>query len=150
MPSMVGSTSFSMKNERLHLIAGLNNIQHILTNQSVPSQMHCMEKRELSAQLQEGAGNCSHTDVGSSLFHPPSAWGWVLEQLTLLSVSLSLVPPPHMQENYTVFSLQAPGPKHSLRQAFFYFEICIPQSSVRYGSWLLDSNFLDRSFLMHL
>jgi hypothetical protein len=38
MPSMVDSTSFSMKNEMLHLIAGFNNIQHILTNQSVPSR----------------------------------------------------------------------------------------------------------------
>jgi hypothetical protein len=29
MPSAVGSTSFSMKDEMLHLMAGFNNIQHI-------------------------------------------------------------------------------------------------------------------------
>jgi hypothetical protein len=44
MPSAVGSTSFSMKNETLHLIAGFNNIQHILTNQNVPSHTLCKEK----------------------------------------------------------------------------------------------------------
>ena len=60
MPSAVGSTSFSMKNaknEPLHLIAGFNNIHHILTNQSVLSHAHGMEKRELSAEPQEGACN---------------------------------------------------------------------------------------------
>ncbi len=43
VPSAVGSTSFSRKNETLYLIAGVNNLQHILTNQSVPSHPHCME-----------------------------------------------------------------------------------------------------------
>jgi hypothetical protein len=71
MPSVVGSTSFSMKSETLHLIAGFNNIQHILTNQSVPSHTHCMEKRELSAQPQEGTGNYRNTEVGSSRPFPP-------------------------------------------------------------------------------
>jgi hypothetical protein len=70
MPSTVGSTSFSMKNEKLHLIAGFNNIQHILTNQSGPSHTHCMEKIELSAQPQEDARNCRHTEVNSSRPHP--------------------------------------------------------------------------------
>jgi hypothetical protein len=57
MPSAVGSTYFLMKNEPLHLIAGFNNIHHILTNQSVLSHAHGMEKRELSAEPQEGACN---------------------------------------------------------------------------------------------
>ncbi len=65
MPSTVGSTSFSMKDEKLHLIAGFKNIQHILTNQSGPSHTHCMEKIELSAQTQEDAGNCRHTEVST-------------------------------------------------------------------------------------
>ncbi len=69
MPSTVG-TSFSMKNETLHLIAGFNNI---LIKQSVPSHIYCMEKRELSAKLQEGAGNCRHTDFDSSWPHLPSS-----------------------------------------------------------------------------
>ncbi len=40
VPLAVGSLSFTMKNETLHLIAGFNYIQHILTNQSVPSHTH--------------------------------------------------------------------------------------------------------------
>jgi hypothetical protein len=55
----------------LHLIAGFNNIQHILTYQSFWSHIHLIEKRELLAQSQEGARNCHHTDVGSSRPHPP-------------------------------------------------------------------------------
>jgi hypothetical protein len=43
MPSAVGNTSFSMKNEMLHLTAGFNNFQHILTNQSGLSRKHGME-----------------------------------------------------------------------------------------------------------
>jgi hypothetical protein len=43
MPSAVGSISFSVKSETLHLIAGFHNFQHILTNQSVPPHTHCME-----------------------------------------------------------------------------------------------------------
>jgi hypothetical protein len=42
IPSTVGSTSFSVKNEILHLIAGFDNIQHILTNQSFTS--HTVKK----------------------------------------------------------------------------------------------------------
>jgi hypothetical protein len=30
-----------------------------------------------------------------------------------------------------------------------YFEVCIPPASIRFGSCLLDSYFLDRSFQMH-
>jgi hypothetical protein len=40
MPSMIGSKSFSMKNETLHLNAGFNNIKHILTNQSSTPYIH--------------------------------------------------------------------------------------------------------------
>jgi hypothetical protein len=71
MPSLVDSMSFSMKNEMLHLIAGFNNIQHILTNQGVPSHIHFIEKRELSGQPPEGAGNCRQIEVGSSQPFPP-------------------------------------------------------------------------------
>ncbi len=34
-------------------------------------------------------------------------------------------------------------------QTLCYFEVCINQTSIRYGSCLLDSYFLDRSFQMY-
>jgi hypothetical protein len=34
-------------------------------------------------------------------------------------------------------------------QGLYYFEVFIPQASIRYGSCLLDSFFLDMSFQMH-
>jgi hypothetical protein len=97
MPSAVGNTAFSMKNEMLHLITGFNIIQNILTDQSVLSHTHCREKRELSAQTQVGAGNCRHTEVSSSQPFPPPplAYSWTPEWLTLLSLSLSSLPLPH-------------------------------------------------------
>ncbi len=144
---MVGSTTFLVKNETLHLIAGFNNIQHILTNQSVPSHTHWLGKREFYAQLQEGAENCLHTEVGSSWPYPPfcmqlSTW------MTNTSLSLFLVPLPHMPELYTLFFC-ARRVQNIACQGLCYFEVCIPQASVRYGSCLLDSYFLDRSFQMH-
>ncbi len=71
---MVGSPSFSVKNETLHLVTGFNNIQHILTNQIVPPHIDCIEKRELSAQPQEGAGNCptQKSVVPSPIFPLPA------------------------------------------------------------------------------
>jgi hypothetical protein len=50
---MVDRTSLSMKDEKIHLIAGLTNIEHILTNQSFPYYMHCTEKRELLTQPEQ-------------------------------------------------------------------------------------------------
>ncbi len=147
---MVGSPSFSMKNETLHLFPGFNNIQHILTNQIVPPHIHCIEKREeLSAQLQEGAGNCpTQKSVVPGLI--PLCLQLSREWLPLLSLFIA-PPPPHMREQCSVFSLLA---QNMACQGLCYFEVCIlytssPQASIRYGSCLLDSYFLDWYFQMH-
>jgi hypothetical protein len=104
---------------------GFNNIQHILTNQSVPSHVHCMKQKE-----QEDTRNCCHTEVGSFRPYPLLFLRLSTERLTLLSLSLSS---PHMQEFYPVFSCT-----HRVQniacQALCYFEVCIPQASIRYGS----------------
>ncbi len=98
---MVGSPSFSNKNDTLHLIAGFNNIQNILTNQIVPAHIHCIEKRELSAQPQEGVGNCptQKSIVPSPIFPLPA----VEPKTASTYISFFLAPPPpHMREHYSV------------------------------------------------
>jgi hypothetical protein len=91
-----------MKNETLHLVAGFNNIKHILTNQSCPPNIHCMEKRELSAQPQEVAGNFRHTVSGSSQPHPSSA------AVEPRMATTSLYPPlPHAGTLYCLFLTSA-------------------------------------------
>jgi hypothetical protein len=55
-----------MKNETLHLIAGLNNIDHILTNQSVHIIYIVWKEGELSAQLQQQRGGRWEL--------PPNSW----------------------------------------------------------------------------
>jgi hypothetical protein len=54
---MVGSTYISMKIEKIPVIVGFTNmnifyftnIEHILTNQSFPYYLHCMERRALDS-----------------------------------------------------------------------------------------------------
>jgi hypothetical protein len=50
--------------------------------------------------------------------------------------------------DYTLAMKSAvPGPIAC--QALYYFGVCIPVASIRYGSCLLDSFFLDRSFQIY-
>ncbi len=50
--------------------------------------------------------------------------------------------------DYTVaMKSSVPGPIAC--QALYYFGVCMPLASIRYGSCLLNSFFMDRSFQMH-
>jgi hypothetical protein len=105
-----------------------------------------MKKRELLAQQQEGAWNYRRTEVGSYRPLLLSAYSWAPEWLTLLSL---LLVPSSTCANTILYFPWARRVQNIACQALCYFEVCIPQASIRYGSCLLDSCFLDRSFKVH-
>jgi hypothetical protein len=80
-PSEVDSTSFYMKNETLHPIAGFINIQSILIKQSGPSRTHCIENHR--------KGPCTASTQKSAVPGPIPPFGCSLEPewLSLLSLS---------------------------------------------------------------
>jgi hypothetical protein len=54
-----------------------------------------------------------------------------------------------MREHYSVLDSCVRRVQNIACHALCYFEVCIPQASIRYSSCLLDSYTLDGSFQMH-
>ncbi len=86
-PSELDSTSWNMKNETLHPIAGFNNIQSILIKQSGPSSTHWIEKRE--SRLNHRKAQCTASTQKTAVpgHISPSDCSWQPEWLTVLSLS---------------------------------------------------------------